>query len=142
MSERAIPDDVKELLRASVHSFEELEVLLLLHREAHHAWLAVTIAEELHLDVAAVLPALANLAEQGLLAREETGHGATFRYAAQTAELANAVDHLAAIYARDRLQVVLVLSRNAMSRIQHSTLKAFSDAFRLRRDRGKGDKDG
>lgn len=138
MSESAIPHDVEELLRDVVHSFEELEVLLLLHREARRARTAAAIAVELHLELPAVSTALLELARQGLLAQEE----AAFRYAARTAGLASAVDHLAVVYSKDRMQVVLVLSRNAMSRIQHSTLKAFSDAFRLGSGGKKGNKDG
>jgi len=142
VSERVIPNDVEELLRDSVHSFEELEVLLLLHREAPRAWTAAAIAGELHLEVPAVMAALIHLADQGLVAQREAGQSASYRYAARTAELAAAVDHLSVSHGQDRLQIALVLSRNAMSRIQRSTLKAFSDAFQLRPGGEKGKKDG
>lgn len=133
-----IPAAVHDLLRAHVENYEHLEILLRLHREPSREWNATTAAQELRIDEATAVGALAHLAAAGLLEPVPPAR-TTYRYLPATPDLDAAVTALAHAYDHNRVQVMMTMSRNALERLRTAALKTFADAFRVR---GKGKKDG
>ncbi|HWB81420.1 MAG TPA: hypothetical protein VG755_40940 [Nannocystaceae bacterium] len=132
--EEPIPTDVLELLRERVGSLEQLEALLLLHREATRAWSLDEVAERLSLPVDMLEAELAALVAAGLLAVEQR----RWTYAPHDARSAEIVARLAVLYPVRRLEVLRLLSDLAMQRIRGSAARAFADSFVI----GRRKKDG
>jgi hypothetical protein len=128
-----IPDVVRELVRERVQAIEQIEVLLLLRVEALRdqadAYEPKLVAERLRLSESVVRAALAHLAAGDLLAESAAG----FAYRPRTEALAAAVDALATCYADARVEMLRLISANAVERLRSSSLKVFAEAFRLRR---------
>lgn len=121
----ALPDDVYRFLQGNIDSVEQLEALLLLRRGSERGWTADEVAQALYGQRSPMLHLLAALAGRGLLRELEP---ATFRYAPRSAALHDVVGRVAETY-RDRR--VAVISLIASKPIQN--VRAFSDAFRIRR---------
>jgi predicted transcriptional regulator len=125
---------VSQLLEASVRSIEELEVLLYLRREAAQKRPS-QLAEALSIHDSVTESALLNLERAGLVASAEDGKA--YRYAPSEPALASAVEALVEAYQRNRVQIIMTISSNAIERMRHGVLQLFSDAFRI--SRGKKD---
>ena len=134
MTDESLSPEVSSLLAASVRSIEELEVLLRLHGE-RTAQRPRELSDALNIPEAIAESALDSLESAGLVARTEDGRA--YRYSAATPELASAVDALAAAYRKNRVQIIMTISNNAIERMRHGVLQLFSDAFRI--SRGKKD---
>jgi len=126
-----IPDDALALLRDTVSSFEQVEALLLLQREATREWSAMDIAEQLTLPVESLGPFLDALALEGLVVRRIDGVEVRWRYAPADAKRDQAVIGLLEIYERRRLVVIRLLTSFAMQRIRDAAVRAFADSFML-----------
>jgi hypothetical protein len=122
-----LPENVRNLLRDHVTSFECLELLLLLHRRPEPAG-AEVLARDTGIAVELVIAALAAL-ESSQLVRPNATEPTAFRFAPATADLARAVDDLERLSRDDRAAVMSEMSVNAIGRIRSGTLRAFSDAF-------------
>lgn len=135
MSTESLPDEVTQLLQASVRSIEELEVLLRLRSE-NLPRRASQLSEALNIHDSITESALLNLEQAGLVARAEDGRA--FRFAPAKPELAPAVEALADAYQRNRVLVIMTISSNAIERMRHGVLQLFSDAFRISRSKKDG----
>ncbi|WP_242345286.1 hypothetical protein [Anaeromyxobacter terrae] len=126
-----IAADIQAFMLACVDSYEQLEVLLLLRREAAGPFTAARVAEALRLPLASAERSLDELAGRGLLSA--TGRSErSYRYAPADPATADVVGRLARAYAERRVAVIDLMSANAMSRIRRSALRTFAEAFRLR----------
>lgn len=132
--EEAIPQDVLELLRERVGSLEQLEALLLLHREPAHAWSLPELADELSLPTGMLASELDALVAAGLVAHAQ----GRWTYAPREAASGESVARLAALYPVRRLEVLRLLSDLAVQRIRGSAARAFADSFVI----GRRKKDG
>lgn len=128
-----VPSDVVDLLRTSVTSYEGLEALLLVRR-AGGTVSADDAAGTLGLrrDVAA--SALRGLAEAGLVV-EAIVAGET-RWGNVPEPMHAVVDRLAEAYRNHRLDVVVIMNNHAVERLRSGALRAFADAFLIRRKDG------
>jgi hypothetical protein len=128
-----ISDDVNTLLRDCIESFEQLEVLLLLHRTPGQPWTAdaVSTATPLKLSLDVAEEALAHLRRWKLV----EGEARIYRYNPAN-RLDATVRALAAVYEDDRLEVMKIMNQNAIERVRTSALRAFADSFFV----GKGGK--
>lgn len=140
--EESSGDEVNELLRARIESFEQLEVLLLLHRRADEGWTAASVSGELHIGVPVASDALDHLCRGNLLDVRVGKDALVFRFAPGTPELASAVELLVTRHQERRLDVVRMLSAHAMERVRTSAIRLFADAFLIGSASGKGKKDG
>ncbi|HEU4624276.1 MAG TPA: hypothetical protein VFS52_05910 [Steroidobacteraceae bacterium] len=132
MTNEQLPESVLALLRDHVTSFEQLEVLLLLQAHPHDHWTAATAGERTRMPVDLVESALAGLAGGGLVEQVRENPPA-YCFAPRDNRSRQAAADLAVAY-RDRHALVMsTLSMNAIERIRSGTLRAFSDAFLLRR---------
>ncbi|MBC8072559.1 MAG: hypothetical protein IAG13_29830 [Deltaproteobacteria bacterium] len=128
-----LPSEILDLLQAQVGSLEALEVLLLLHRDPERAWDRFEIANRLGLPDDIVEASAAGMRAHGFLVLHGTGAGATWQYAEQPAPRGATVEKLASLYADRRLEIMRILSAQAMERLRESAARAFADAFIIRR---------
>lgn len=124
-----LPAEVARFVAEHIDAAEQLDILLLLHREPGREWTARDVSQAIYTVPASATLRLEGLAASGFLA--STGGGDPgYRYAPRSEALGRQVDVLAEAYRADRVAVIkLIFSRPP------SPAKSFADAFRLR---GKG----
>lgn len=126
VSSEPFSESVRHLLREALTSFERLEVLLFLHKNASGAFTGVAIGEALHIQAELVEEAAEGLVSCGLLVREDAG---AFRFAPATPALASAASELAVAYRDHSAAVLSAMSVNAIERIRSGPMRGFADAF-------------
>lgn len=125
MSEAEFPKEVQAFVERHLTSGAQLEVLLLLHADTARTWTPTAVGRELRIDPDQAEAALARLATDKLLSREEGG----YRFAPVRAKKASLVDALARLYPAYRLRIIsFIFSKPARP------MREFSDAFRLREE--------
>jgi hypothetical protein len=133
----AIPEEVGALLQDSIASFEQLLVLLLLHRSNPKRWSAKTIAD--HLGIPSGLPeALMALQATDLIKEEAEGSESVYVYAPATADIAKTVSVLQQSYQSHPAAIMQLMSENAIARVRRAAHRAFSDAFLIRKRKDRG----
>jgi hypothetical protein len=123
----ALPEDVRQFLHQNIESVEQLEVLLLLWRTPERGWTSDEVTTAVYSHPSSVVRRLAMLLGQGLLREREPG---CYQYAPRTPELHAAVTHLDHIYRERRVAVITLIASKPIENV-----RAFSDAFRFRRNR-------
>lgn len=129
MADSVISDAVKALLRDCIESFEQLEILLLLHRMRGDAWTPESLAGELNLAPAAAADALDHLRRWNLTQVRAQGQRLLFRYHAATPSLESTIHALAETYEEHRVEVMKLMNKHAIERVRTSAMRAFADAF-------------
>ena len=124
----SLPEDVRLFLHQNIESVEQLEVLLLLWRTAERGWSSEEVAMAVYSHPSSVVRRLAMLLGQGLLREREPG---CYQYAPRTAELHMTVTHLERVYRERRVAVITLIASKPLENV-----RAFSDAFRIRRKKG------
>jgi hypothetical protein len=120
-----LPEDVHRFLHQNIESVEQLEVLLLLWRTPGRGWTSDEVATAVYSHPTSVVRRLAMLYGQGLLREREPG---CYQYAPRTAELHDTVTRLDQIYRERRVAVITLIASKPIENV-----RAFSDAFRIRR---------
>ena len=120
-----LPADVHQFLYQNIESVEQLEVLVLLLRRPDRGWSPDEVARELYGHPASIARRLAILLGQGLLREIDPG---CYQYAPRTAELHATVERVADTYQERRVAVVTLIASKPIENV-----RAFSDAFRIRR---------
>ena len=123
----ALRQDVRQFLHQNIESVEQLEVLLLLWRMPERGWTSDEVATAIYSHPSSVVRRLAMLLGQGLLREREPG---CFQYAPRTAHLHSAVTHLDQMYRERRVAVIALIASKPIENV-----RAFSDAFRIRRNK-------
>jgi predicted ArsR family transcriptional regulator len=122
-----LPDDVHRFLYQYIDSVEQLEVLLLTRRSPGRSWSAGDMARELYSHPTAIVQRFESLLGRGLLRESVPG---CFQYAPRSAELDRAVGRVAEMYRERRVAVISLIASKPIENV-----KAFSDAFRIRKKR-------
>jgi DNA-binding IclR family transcriptional regulator len=122
-----LPDDVYHFLYRYIESVEQLEVLLLLLQAPDRTWTADDVARALYSHPSSVIRRLSLLMGQGLLREQREG---SFQYAPRSAELHETVTRVAEVYQERRVAVTTLIASKPIENI-----RAFSDAFRIRRSK-------
>jgi hypothetical protein len=120
-----LPEDVGQFLHQNIDSVEQLEVLLLLWRTPERGWTSQEVAIEIYSHPSSVVRRLVLLLGQGLLREQEPG---CYQYAPRTAELHHTVTQLNQVYRERRVAVITLIASKPIENV-----RAFSDAFRIRR---------
>ena len=120
-----LSDDVYQFLYQNIESVEQLEVLLLLLGRRERGWSPDEVARELYSHPTSVARRLAMLLGQGLLREIEPG---CYQYAPRTGALHATVRRVADTYHERRVAVVTLIASKPIENV-----RAFSDAFRIRR---------
>lgn len=127
MAARPSDEQVAAFISDTFGSVWALELLLLLKREGGRAWARPELVTALRASDSVIDRGIAGLFAAGLVVVEEDGAA---RYAPASPALAALVDAAEALYRQrpDAVRRLIILPR-------HDGLSAFSDAFRLRKDR-------
>jgi hypothetical protein len=133
----AIPKEVANLLQDRIVSFEQLLVLLLLHRSEPRRWSTKAMAD--NLGIPGGLPeALMALQAADLIKEETDGPESVYVYAPATIDIAKAVLVLQQSYQSHPAAIMQLMSENAIARVRWAAHRAFSDAFLIRKGKGRG----
>jgi hypothetical protein len=124
MTAHTIPGDVRRFLLAAIPTVPHLEALLLL-RARQDDWTQAQLASRLYIDAPTAAALLDDLAGAGLASRS----GDTCRYAPADQNVADTVDALAALYARQMIVIAELIHSSSDRKAQR-----FADAFRLRKE--------
>lgn len=128
MSNGEITKEIEHFIRDNIHSFEQLEVLLLVAGAPQKEWTAIEVSEKLYRQADSVASRLEDLRTRGILSvREHSGQ--LFYHYVPTAQLDDVIQSVESAYqVRKDAIIRLIFDRPPDS------LKVFSDAFRIRRD--------
>ncbi len=126
-----ISDDVKALLRDHIESFEQLEILLLLHRRRGDTWTPDSVARALsmNMDPDDAATALEDLCRSSLVDVRVDGAGRSYRYRQGAPNLEATIHALSEGYEEHRLEVIKLMNKNAIERVRTSAMRTFADAF-------------
>ena len=135
MSANQIPETIKAFLFERIHTHEELEVVVLLARAGAQRWTEAAIAEELKIVVSLVTDALKALSNRDIVyALTENATASWHINPACEARLRE----LVALYDQQRLEIVMLMSTNAIDRVRTGAMRTFADCFFLGRKRDDG----
>lgn len=118
---------VENFIRGEIDSVPHLEALLLLWRNAPDGWSAAQIARHLYVPQGQAAAIGEDLQRRGLIARDANG---AFFYDKSQGELNSLVEAVDASYRRDLIRISGIIHSKASPGI-----RAFADAFRLRKDK-------
>lgn len=108
MNDADIQADVRDLLSDHIESVVTLEVLLLLHREAHREFAPDQVARTLRVDAAWMRRCFLALAKAGFLC--QAGHAPiSYRYRPNSVQTNATVAALARVYAERPLTVIALI---------------------------------
>lgn len=127
-----LDSQIQRLLSEHILSFEQLEAVLLLRSSAPRAWRTQEVATALQVSGDAAHEALSALNARRLIAAATDDDELRYRFAPATAEIAQALERLADRYARHPVEILKLMSANAIERLRSSAARAFSEAFLLR----------
>jgi Mn-dependent DtxR family transcriptional regulator len=137
MPDAPIPADVRTLLDERIHTLEQLEAIILVRKGGREDWSGEEVADLLHISIESASEALQRLAQAGVLeAIELPAHGV--RYRGFTKRFEALVDRLLEVYESNRIELMMLLSANAIERMRTGALRAFADAFVVGRKRKDG----
>ena len=129
MSEPSVHPQVQQFIQDRISSVAQLEILLLLHTNPEQAWTPAAIARELRIEAAGAALQISQLVDAGLVRQTATDQ---YAYAPATPELQAAVIALAQAYLVRRVTVIGLIF--AKPPAPPPSIRAFSDAFKLRKD--------
>lgn len=121
-----IAPQLRDFIADHITSVAQLEILLLLKTNPTQSWTPAMMAKELRIDPKAAADTLADLRKDGFLELQEPQG---YRYAPRLPALDEGVIALAQAYLVRRVTIVgLIFSQ------PNRTIRAFSEAFRIRKD--------
>jgi hypothetical protein len=122
--------EVQAFLRDRVESYEQLAILLLLRtRGSDSSWSPSAVAKELHLPESVAEQELQAFCRQGLSSVAVYPDRVEFRYRPESPELAILVEKLAEAYESQRVEVMQMMTTNAIERVRARALRTFANAF-------------
>lgn len=138
MDDAHISEDVKILLRDHVESYEKLEILRLLEKQADVSWTCQQVAERLNLPLGLAEEALEGLRASGILDAGKDADEGTLRLLPRSPALRETVERLLRGYEAQPLDIIRCMNANAIERIRNSAIQTFADAFVLRKSKKDG----
>ena len=135
MSANDIPETIKAFLFERIHTHEELEVVVLLARAGAQRRTEAAIAAELKIVVSLVTDALKALSNRDIV-DALTENASTYWHINPACEAR--LRELVALYDQQRLEIVMLMSANAIERVRTGAMRTFADCFFLGRKRDDG----
>ena len=132
-----LPEDVQRLLRDYIESYEQLELLLLLRTELD-PWTVEALSARLRIPASLVLLALDGLQRIGFVAARPLGAEKQYAYIAQNSGGEATLERLVQAYREHPIPILKQMSANAIEGVRTAALRAFADAFILRKDKKDG----
>jgi len=128
VSDDGISNEVKTFIRQNISSIEQLEVLLLLHRDPSREWTASELSRELYVSPEAAVNRLKDFCARGFCVAREAEEP-RYRYSPSIGHLDSVIRDLEIVYEQRRVRVINLIFSNP-----NDHLRSFSDAFKLRKD--------
>jgi hypothetical protein len=123
-----LPQELDTFLGAAIESYEQLAVLLLLHRERNRDWAQGEMGNALGIPPDSVHSTLAGLCKRQLLCVARDDCEPLYRYAASGSSDA-LVERLSVEYFHNPARLMRSLSAHAIRRVRTSAIRAFADSF-------------
>jgi hypothetical protein len=124
-----LPEDVRRFLDENIESLEQLEILRVLAEEPGREWSAGELAAEIQAEPSAAASHMAALAARGLVATSARRGEAVARHGSRSPDLGDRLARVLAAYRERPVTMIKLVYAKANER-----LRAFSDAFRLRKE--------
>jgi len=134
--ESELPEDVRTLLRTRVETLEQLEILRLVHSEPNMNWSLAELGERLRIAAPLVAGAVKALQSGGLIACPTAGAGSV--YSPADPAIKAAAERLLQEYRERPMRIMQLISTYAIERVRTAALRAFADAFVIRKDADGG----
>jgi predicted transcriptional regulator len=131
-----VGEAVCAFLRDHIDSFESLEALLFLRREGT-ACTAEELCKRLKTRTPLIDDALASLVRARLVNTDQSV-GPLYTYANEDSARDAVVGSVERLYRDEPIQIMQLMSTNAIERLRTRTIRAFADAFVVRKDKGRG----
>jgi hypothetical protein len=131
-----VGEAVRSFLRDYIDSFESLELLLLLRQE-RTACTAEELCRRLKTRTPLIDDALASLVRARLVNTDQSVVR-WYAYADEDSARDAIVGSLERLYRDEPLLIMQLMSADAIERLRTSTIRAFADAFVVRKDKGRG----
>lgn len=125
----AFPEEVQRFILEAINSVEQLEVLLLLRGAPDRDWTALAVGQAIYTSTAAAVMRLTDLVSGGFVTATPGEKEPLYRYAPDRPEKARLVDLVAETYKERRVAVIALIYSKPNDQV-----RAFADAFRLRKD--------
>jgi predicted transcriptional regulator len=133
-----LSEDVQQLLREHIESFEQLGLLLLLHDERDLCWTQEALSSRLGLPDSLVLEGLDGLRSAGFVESATENNRAGYRYCVQHQRLETTIARLAQAYKEQPMPVIKLMTANAIERMRTAAVRTFADAFIVRKENKDG----
>jgi hypothetical protein len=130
MASPPIPEDIRRFVLTSIASVPHLEALLLLRASEGSAWSDTLLARRLYIPDKVAHTLMADLCRSGMLEAEpQPGAVTCYRYQPASLALRHTIDALAALYARQLVEVTHLIHARLDRKAQQ-----FADAFKWRKE--------
>jgi hypothetical protein len=126
---KVIPKDVSRFIIQHIDSIAQIEGLLMFCAHPQKVWSAETLARELFIGESQAAALLAQLAEQGFIASEQSAVPSHYQYQPKSPEWKDMVERIAILYRQSLIPITNLIHSKSKLRIQE-----FADAFKLRKD--------
>ena len=131
-----IPEDVRAFLSLYIESYEQLEILLLLRREPS-LWTGQRLCSRLNVSLSLVQAAVSALYAKGLVQPLSGPSEEHYKAQSRAEPLDETMERLASVYADWPIEIIRLMSTNAIERVRTAALRTFVDAFVLRKHKDK-----
>ena len=126
MAQGGITPEVQRFIAETIDAAEQLDILLLLHRNRDRSYTAMEVSQEVFTVPASATMRLEGLVGRGLLS-SSGGADPRYQYGPASEALARQVQDLADVYQKDRVGVIKLIFARPPDPAQ-----TFADAFRLK----------
>lgn len=126
----SFPENVKQFLDAYIESIDQLEILRILAEVPTRVWDIGDLATQLQLTSIIAQTQVKALYSRGLLPTDAEGKGPLIRYGPQNPALELALSQVLQLYRERPVTMIRMVYAQANER-----LKAFADAFKLRKEK-------
>ncbi|MGA8708731.1 MAG: hypothetical protein WB646_17295 [Steroidobacteraceae bacterium] len=124
---------MRVFLAEHIESYEQLEILLLLGDERTE-WTAQRLSSHLKISQAMTEAALSELHSRGILELPSGASSIRCTGNARVPEFEVTLTRLARVYAERPVEIIRLMTANAIERVRTAALRTFVDAFVLRKD--------
>ena len=115
-----------------VETYEELQVLACLGVGRELWWEPADVTRDCGVEESATFTALERLVARGLLVRQGSEPSVKYRLHDDFQGRSYIFDRLAIEYRENRLQLIEMMTGNAIGRVRASALRTFAECFRIR----------
>jgi len=136
--ESELTEEVRALLRTRVDTYEKLEILQLLHANPQQDWSRTELSERLHMHLPLVESAIEEMHSSGLVCGSVADSGRRGTYSLADDRVKGVTEGLLREYRERPMQILQLIGTYAIERVRTAALRAFADAFVLKKDTDGG----